>query len=438
MAVVAAVAMLVASPAPGVAQAYGTAPVETDYQRAFAEMMGDLSNPERSFRFAEAAVRAGDIRGAISALERILVLNPQLANIRLELGDLYYRVGNLELARQYLKEALQSPEAPPEVRARAERLLADSESGLSPHRISGSLLLAGRYDSNANAGPSAAVVRGGGVDLRLSPEFTKHEDASLLTLGTLQYAYDLGTQGGDRIEVNGTGFVSRYLTQNIVNLSLAQIDAGPWISLDETGSFAVRPLATAGTYYLEDTNYLDFYGAGTTLRRQIGPQLLAYLGYLYRRETFHNSPNRQVASDRSGNEHDLTFDLTYLIGQRDSIGFSLGGIRADARKDYEAYKEWIAALGYTLRHDAFGLVREPVSTTLLGRFRRAVYDAPNPFIDPGTTRRDDYKEISLLNSLPVGERLSVILNVQYLDVTSTLPNFAYDDVSVTLGIAWQF
>lgn len=72
--------------------------LQTEYERAYDAMLADLSDPEKSFRFAELAVRVGDINGAINALERILLLNPALDNIRLELGLLYHRVGNAAVA----------------------------------------------------------------------------------------------------------------------------------------------------------------------------------------------------------------------------------------------------------------------------------------------------------------------------------------------------
>lgn len=86
-------------------------------------MVADLANPERSFEFVQAAVDAGDLRGAIAALERILLINPDLPNIQLELGVLYRRAGAAELGDAYIREALAAEDVPPEVRERAEAIL---------------------------------------------------------------------------------------------------------------------------------------------------------------------------------------------------------------------------------------------------------------------------------------------------------------------------
>src|SRR5262249_39544303 len=132
---------------------------EQKYQQAFDAMQADLENPERSFEFVHAAVAVGDFPGAIAALERILLLNPGLANIQLELGVLYLRGGLRVLAATYFRQALSSPEFPQTVRARAVTLLAQAERSLRLHVLSGRIYLAGRYDSNANAAPGARQVR---------------------------------------------------------------------------------------------------------------------------------------------------------------------------------------------------------------------------------------------------------------------------------------
>ena len=48
------------------------------YDKAFQELFEDPSDLDKSFRFAELAVRRGNFEGAISALERMLLLNPDL------------------------------------------------------------------------------------------------------------------------------------------------------------------------------------------------------------------------------------------------------------------------------------------------------------------------------------------------------------------------
>jgi hypothetical protein len=94
------------------------------YEKAFQETLGKPSDPEALAKFAELAVEVGDIEGAISALERLLLIDADQPEVKLELGVLYYRLGATEPARAYLEAARTSPSSSSETKARAETFLA--------------------------------------------------------------------------------------------------------------------------------------------------------------------------------------------------------------------------------------------------------------------------------------------------------------------------
>lgn len=97
------------------------------YDAAFQQMLMQPANLDVLFKFATLATQTGDFEGAVSALERMLLADPDLPRVRMELGALYYRLGSYEMARSYLDTVLQSPGVPPDVRGRAEQLRAKME-----------------------------------------------------------------------------------------------------------------------------------------------------------------------------------------------------------------------------------------------------------------------------------------------------------------------
>src|SRR6188508_2215009 len=94
------------------------------YDEAFQETLRKPADLDVLFRFAMLASQTGDLEGAISALERMLLINPDLPRVRLELGVLYYRLKSYEVARTYLEGVQKSANVPTEVRARADQFLA--------------------------------------------------------------------------------------------------------------------------------------------------------------------------------------------------------------------------------------------------------------------------------------------------------------------------
>jgi tetratricopeptide (TPR) repeat protein len=94
-----------------------------DYDKAFQATLEKPADPETLAKFADLAVKVGDIEGAISALERLLLIDANQPEVKLELGVLYYRLGSKEAALTYLEGARTSPEASAQVRGRAEEFL---------------------------------------------------------------------------------------------------------------------------------------------------------------------------------------------------------------------------------------------------------------------------------------------------------------------------
>jgi len=94
-----------------------------DYDAAFKATLEGPSDPGTLARYAKLAVQIGDIEGAISALERLLLIEGDQPEVKLELGVLYFRLGSREAATTYLEAARTSPEATQETRERAEVFL---------------------------------------------------------------------------------------------------------------------------------------------------------------------------------------------------------------------------------------------------------------------------------------------------------------------------
>jgi len=97
--------------------------MHASYDAAFQESLQKPSDPTVLVKFAEAAVQVGDIEGAISALERLLLIDGEQPDVKLELGVLYFRLGSTAAARAYLEAAATSPQVSSETKERAQTFL---------------------------------------------------------------------------------------------------------------------------------------------------------------------------------------------------------------------------------------------------------------------------------------------------------------------------
>lgn len=109
---------------PGHAYAADKAALERQFNDAFTAMLNDPSDVALTMRYAELAVDLGDYESAIPPLERLLMANPNLLDVRLEVGVMYFMLNSHAMAKEYLLGVKNNNKATSEQIKRAEEFLA--------------------------------------------------------------------------------------------------------------------------------------------------------------------------------------------------------------------------------------------------------------------------------------------------------------------------
>lgn len=94
------------------------------FEQAFARMMENPGDIDATLHYANLATELNDYEAAIPALERILFFNPELADIRLQIGVMYQQLGSLDMAKEYFTATRNQPDAPLDVKERATAYLS--------------------------------------------------------------------------------------------------------------------------------------------------------------------------------------------------------------------------------------------------------------------------------------------------------------------------
>ena len=265
-------AMVAGAPGIGAPMAFAQTPAlpaaaadkERAYDDAFQEMLRQPANLDVLFKFATVAAQTGDLEGSISALERMLLIDPDLPRVRLELGVLYYRLGSYEIARTYLETTLQSAAIPPDVRSRAQQFLAEVEKRQSPSRIEGEVFGGFRYQSNANLGPATSSVLLFGQTANLNQAAIGTADWGTVTSGSVRHIYEFGSQDKGQLETQLTAYANRQFQVQVANVSILDLTSGPRFQAFQ-GIFedvSVKPFLTAGYIWVNDTSFYGAYGSG--------------------------------------------------------------------------------------------------------------------------------------------------------------------------------
>lgn len=414
---------------------------QTDFddQSDFSQEMDDA---QASFELAQRAAAAGDLRTAITALERVLLINPSLNNVKLELGLLYHQVGRSDVGAVYIREALKASDIPPDQRKRALAALGRTKSALSPHRLNGSVAIAGQYDSNPNASPDeiSFFLPDSFLDAPIVTESATEEveSTSLAVNGTLEYGLRLPGQMGHEIVVDGQASSVTYSDVENLDVIAGSIRVGPSIKLGQANrpGHALRPFAVAGNVQVDGEEYYSFTGGGIDFTGRGGLSWRYNFQARIEDREYSNSPTRATAEDLSGEFSSVGIALAYSPTVTTSLSVNLGLERADADVDYNAYDR--VRVGAAISQRFGGQGSRGFTITAQTAYSSSSYDAVDPLVSNTEARDSDSYRIGISVIKPVTRNVAILASVDQSTNSSNLPNFEYDNLNARLGLRAVF
>ena len=411
------------------------------YNEAFDDMLKNPSDIDASFRFSALAAQLGYYEEAITALERLLVYNADLPRLKYELGVLYYRLGSYEVARNYLAQADVASDLPPAVRQQITGSLKTIDQLNAVNRLNGTLATGLRFQTNANASPSDPDVVAGGVPATLSSQFVKRSDWNAYVIANLHDSYDLQLQDAMTLETDVQFYYAKQHALSAVDTGVAEVKSGPRFALElgDQAIAAVQPYAVASDVLLGDTQYFYAVGAGLELSRAVTDQVTAVGTYEARIKRFTNSPAQPTAVDMDSVIQSLSLDLRYLAWQRGEIDAGASLAREDAHMSFDSNDQLSLRLAYSQTFDLPKVLRlgPLVVTPALARLYTA-YDKPDPAIDPTERRATREWRYSVTARASIYDGLGADVQLMRQAVGASLPNFKYNNTSMTIGLDWNF
>lgn len=398
---------------------------------------------EQAFDRAREAVSAGDVRGAIAALERVLQINPDLANIKLELGLLYLRAGQSDLARSYLEAAVTAADAPETARARARAALRTAVGQLGRWNFSGSLYAGAQYQTNPNASPDMVSIAGPfGVPILVAGDrldVPHGADWSAALSGNIEAAFRIGDQHGTEIVASLGVSQNEYAEQDILDATFLAGRLGPrfYTGAALSPSGYVQPFVSGAYLALDGRGYYASYGAGVGFQQQLSLNLTLSGQFGYEWRDYKSSATRQTAPDQTGDYWLGLLDGAYQISPRlrPHVGFLIE--RVAARRDFWSRVSFGPVLGLAAALDP-PIGARPWVARLDGEYRHSRYDDADPLVAPGVRRSENQYELTAILSVPLARSLTFDLRAQQTWNRSNLPNYRYDNSLGSIGVSYRF
>jgi hypothetical protein len=416
--------------------------LQSQYDAAFQEMLAHPANLDVLFKFASLASQIGDLEGAVSALERMLVINADLPRVRLELGVLYYRLGSYEVARTYLESALKSPNIPPEVRSRADKFMADVAGKENPSHFSGEFFLGVRYQSNANLGPTTNNVLLFGQVASLNQQAVGSPDWGIVSSAQIRHTYDLGRQDKSQIETTFSSYVNRQFQNAAANVTLLDLTSGPRFQIF-SGTFedvSLKPFFSGGYIWVNDAPYYGSYGAGTEMSILLSDRLRNVSTVQWRRHDNNDNWYLPTNSQYRGVEYTGTSGLQFALAA--NVTLFATGVASRYLTDLapqQSYMLYSAGGGMSFRFTDPALKTNlPWTVTLSVTENWWAYDAPDPQVDPNTMRTQTDTIANITLAIPFDDRTTFSVTGARFVRNASLPNYAFDNNSVMFGVGWRF
>jgi Tetratricopeptide repeat len=441
----------------GAAAAQSLSPAERAELQArkealFQQMLKNPANLDVTFAYADISAKLGDNEAAVSALERMLLFNPNLPRVQLELGALYFRMGSYKLAQTYFEKALAS-NPPPEVRAHVNDYLAQIARRGGRQQISGFVFFGLQYQSDANLAPGSPLIHSPIGDVLLNSQFVKRSDVNVFATGSVLYSYDLGTQNRDTFEVGGVGFANHYSAVTRLDLGVVEATAGPRFRFPQPLAWvdeaSLKPYGIVDDVSLGGDQYFHTLGVGGEATATLWGDLRAKAIFEFRNKNFNDAPARPLSRGLNGSDKVFSLFLAKPIAAipNSEVELEFDYLNQDTRLAYYANDTFAGAAAYRIRYaDPTGILHYPWETTVFLSRTWGDYDAPDPccntssnrmFFVPGV-RHDRRWRFGLTQSFEVSRDIAFVVQVQRDIVSSNLSLYGYSSDSVLVGPQFRF
>jgi tetratricopeptide (TPR) repeat protein len=386
----------------------------------FQQLLQDPKNVDLTFRYAEAAVKSGNIEAGISSLERLLLLDRNFPGVKLELAELYSRLHSYDMAKSYLDQAAEEPGVDPKALARIQAVRDEIEEATSPSKFATNILIGVRHQSNASAEPAGSDIIAGGVPQTLSTIYLNKPAWDTFATGNVQHVYDFGEI---KLESNFLAYYSKSLGHSSLDLGAVEVNSGPRFDFDiaDVHLVSARAYALANEVTLGDNQFLHSVGTGLSFDRGITDKLSGAGFYEFRAEWFSPVTLSPAANQMNANVHSFGTALSYHVVENGDLGLQVSYALTDDFAGIGSNKGLVFHLGYSQLFELpqkLGVGPLNISPVAYRIYSRD--NGPDPEVDPNTIPTTNEWRFGATAKLGLTNNIAANLSVIHQIATSNV------------------
>jgi len=164
------------------------------YEILNKHLFNNLNNIRWQYYLGRSAYKLGKVEEAISAFERVLMLNPTNIRAKLEMAKIYFEIEKLDKSKELFEEVLKE-NIPPSVKLNVEKYLKVIEKARKKTFFKAVAIVGISYDSNVNNSPIDDQYYIPKLQINLDNTVTHDSDYAHQEILMLNHIYDIGNPG---------------------------------------------------------------------------------------------------------------------------------------------------------------------------------------------------------------------------------------------------
>jgi len=380
-------------------------------------------NAELNFFLGRSALELKKYDEALTAFDRVLMLNPSHTRTHMELARLYYETGQLELSQGELDLVLKE-NLPQNIRDVALAFKTRISEQMKRHTFGGAFIFGAGYDSNANndIGRKEFIIPLFNMPIEGNEEV---EDTNLFATFVLNHSYDFGERKGWMLDSSFVAYTKLYKEYGENDLSLFSLSVAPTWSQN---SYKLSFPLTYDRIFLDNDGYL--YNLSSGIRATYMLSTISFIegGYTYKRGYYDEDETQDSKS------HTINASYKRAIGD-DPILFSLYTSYTQ-NSEVNSGRTDVDSHGWRVGTEVAKIFKNGVRTSIGYTRNETNYDKfDSLFQAKRSDDRDEY-ELSLGYSLSNSVMLNATLG--YVKNNSNQDPFNYDKITAITNAIISF
>ncbi|MBN2124225.1 MAG: tetratricopeptide repeat protein [Deltaproteobacteria bacterium] len=402
----------------------------------FREISGRVETMDVMFWTASCAAGAGETEAAIDKFKQMLLIDPNLHRVRLELATTYFGVGRYDDARQELNKVLEA--GPPEpVKNNIQKLLAaiDEKTKRVFANVRGSLGI--QYDTNVSAGPDKEFINiplGGGTLGPLTNTQKKLSDYVTVANASGNVLYDFGDKGSWMWNTTGSFYNTHNMKYYEFDYAQFRVTTGLW----HVGEQSVWKFPAGWAYnsYGHEDLY-DSYDFTPSYEYFFTPNFSLQGLFSYMRDTYVYSA--VPADNRTGEDAvTRTIELNpnfYFNNRKDILSFYVNCEDSNAKDHTYTYDAYNLAVSYFKSFNIFDWDMEFYTRF---KYTKRDYKEPSLLWPPDYDRRDKRTNFYLVLSRNFSKNLFASISYNWINNGSNTELYDFEKFVYAFNIGFRF